>query len=146
MVIYSGDAWHTERGALSTCIQLQIMNPELKLFNKEKYVSVTLTETVMTIDLSKTIFKLIHDGCESYNCNKVLLNGLTLEKRELANHQLREIAEFYLKTKIAFLCRPELIDKQAAFFSAVTYSEGYMTKYFSVKAQALNWLTSQTNF
>ena len=121
------------------------MNTKVKLFNKKKYVLVTLTETVITLELSKRIFKSIRGACEKFNCQKVLLNGLTLEKRELANHQLREIAEMYPNIKIAFLCRPELIDKQAAFFSAVTYSEGYMTTYFSVKVQALDWLMSQTN-
>lgn len=146
MVSFGGNAWRPEMGAFSTHIQLLVMTIEYEFFKKEQYLRATITSSVITLQSAKTVFKSIHDECKELNCQKVLLDEMTVEKRAIASHKIRELAEYFPKMYIAFLCRPYLINKETGLFSAFTFSDTYMVKFFSNEAQALSWLMPLSRF
>lgn len=109
------------------------------------YLLATINETVITAEGAKAILKSVGDECKKLNCRRVLLNELTVEKREVVNHELREIGNGISGLKIGFLCKPALMDKSARLLSAITYAGKYKVRHFSVEDEAINWLTTPSS-
>jgi len=116
------------------------MNFKIGLHGKESYLLATITDTVITSELAMSIFKSIGDECNRHNCQKVLLDELTVETREVKNHELPNISGYFPNIQMAFLCKPELIDQSSKLLSAFTFSNGYVVKHFSIKEEAIDWL------
>ena len=118
------------------------MSIEFKFLQKESYLLATITDPVINFQRAVSIFKSIADECKKLNCQKVLLHELALKKREIENHEIRKISQHLPNVKLAFLCRPELIDNTSKLLSVFTFTNGYTMKHFSAKDEALNWLLS----
>jgi len=116
------------------------MNIEHKFIDETPYLLVTISDTVITPQHAISNFKFINDECQKANCRKVLLNALTVEKRDISNHEIREIGEQIGNIQLALYCKPELLDQAARLLSAVTYSDGYIVKHFGAEDEAKNWL------
>jgi len=118
------------------------MNIDLKFTDKRAYLLVTIADTAITVQRAISNFKSINDQCVKVNCRKVLLNALTVEKREIENYEIREVGKHIQNIRIAFLCKPELIDQSARLLGAITFSNGYKVKHFISEDEAANWLQS----
>lgn len=114
-------------------------------FEKDAYLLATISDKVINSQRAKSIFESIDTECQKFNCRKVLLNELTLEKRKIANHELRSISDNMPNVRLAFLCKPELIDHKAKLFSAFTYADEYVAKHFSAETEAIKWLLGPLN-
>lgn len=118
------------------------MNIEHNFFEKQPYLSVTVSDKVITAQGAISNLKLINDYCAKNNCRKVFMDALAVEKREIANHEMRRVGEQISDIRLAFYCKPELVDQSARLLSAITYSDGYVVQCFSSEDEAKNWLIS----
>lgn len=121
------------------------MNIQFQFNEDGSYLLATLSETIITSERAIEILKRIGEECEKINCQKVLLNELTVEKRNLKNYEVFKISEDVPKVYLAFLCKPELIDKSADMLSVFTFTNEYVVKHFSEEEPALEWLLSVGN-
>jgi len=116
---------------------------EFEFIDKHDYLVATLPDTTINSQRARAVFESIHGLCQQYNCRKVLLNELALESRKIPSHELRGISEIIADLHLAFLCRPELIDNHARLLSAMTFTDDYRVKHFSVEDEAVDWLVGQ---
>lgn len=121
------------------------MTIEFKYFKEDAFLLATISDKTINSQRAKSIFESIDNECQKLNCRKVLLNELTLEKRKIANHELRSVSENMPNVRLAFLCQPELVDQKAKLFSALTFADDYVAKHFSVEAEAIKWLLEPLN-
>ena len=112
---------------------------------KESYLLATITDTAITVESAKSILKSISDECKTHNCHRALVNELAVERREVASHEIREIGNCISGIRIGFLCKTELMDKNARLLGAITFSKKYTVKHFSVEDEAIKWLTSPSS-
>ena len=115
---------------------------EFEFFEKDAYLVATISDTTITLQRAESILDAIDAECQKANCQKVLLNELTLETREIASHELRKVFEKLPNIRMAFLCKPQMIDIKAKLLSAFTFTEGYGAKHFTDEVKAIQWLTS----
>ena len=122
-------------------------NPQItfEYFEKEAYLLVTMTDKVLTVKRAQTALEAVAEQCKKYSCSKVLLNEMALEKRDLADHEIPGLGRKLTKIHIAFLCQPQLIDKQAKLLSLFTFSAEYISRHFSDEGEALAWLLATTD-
>ncbi len=111
--------------------------------DKGGYLVATIPDTVINSQRARTILKSVDNERQKYNCRKVLVNEMALERRKIASHEIRGFTEIIPDIRLAFLCRPELIDNNTRLFSALSFTDDYMVRHFSVKGEAINWLMSQ---
>lgn len=119
------------------------MTLEFEFVDKHDYLVATLPDTTLNSQQARAVFESIQGLCRRYNCSKVLLNELALESRKIPSHELRGIGEAIPDIHLALLCRPELIDDHARLLSAITFTEDYRVKHFSVEHEAIDWLVRQ---
>jgi hypothetical protein len=118
------------------------MTIEFEYFEKEAYLLAKIPDVTIDLQRAESIFHSIDSECQKTNCRKVLLNELALEKRKIASHELRRVCEKMPDIRLAFLCKPEMIDVQAKLLSAFTFTEEYVARHFSEESEAIKWLTS----
>ena len=109
---------------------------------KDAYLVATISDTTINLQRAESILAAIDTECQKANYKKVLLNELTLETRKIASHELRKVFEKLPNIRIAFLCKPRMIDIKARLLSAFTFTEGYRAKHFTDEVKAIQWLTS----
>jgi len=118
------------------------MDIEFEYFEKDAYLAATISDTTINLQRAESILESIEAECQRINCWKVLLNEQTLEERKVANYELRRVCEKMPNVRLAFLCKPELIDIKARLLSAFTFNEEYSAKHFTEEARAVQWLNS----
>jgi hypothetical protein len=118
------------------------MTIEFEHFEKDAYLVATISDTTINLQRAESILDAIDAECQKANCQKVLLNELTLEKRKIASYELRQVSEKLPNVRLAFLCKPQLVDIKAKLLSAFTFTEGYRAKHFTEEAKAIQWLIS----
>ena len=116
-----------------------------KYFEKEAYLLVTMTDKVLTVKRARIILEAISEQCKKYGCSKVLVNELALERRDFADHEIPGLGRKLPKIHIAFLCQPQLVDKQAKLLSLFTFSVEYIARHFSDEGEATDWLLATTS-
>jgi len=119
------------------------MTLDFEFIDTHDYLVATLPDTTINSQRARAVFESIHGLCRQYNCRKVLLNELALESRKIPSHELRGITELLADIQLALLCRPELIDGHARLLSAMTFTDDYKVKHFSVEHEAVDWLVKQ---
>ena len=119
------------------------MEIDFKYSEKDAYLVATISDITINLQRAESILKSIDDECRKINCRKVLLNELTLEQREVASHEVLKISEKMSNVRLAFLCRPELIDIKAKLLSAFTFTEEYGARHFTEEVKAIQWLNSE---
>lgn len=130
---------------MNSFYQAEIMNIQFQFNEDDSYLLATLAETIITSESATEILKRIGEECKKINCQKVLLNELAVEKRDLKNYEIFKISEDVPKVYLAFLCKPELIDISADMLSVFTFTNEYIVKHFSEEELALEWLLSVGN-
>lgn len=118
------------------------INIAIGLHDKESYLLATIADTVITPQRAKSIFKTIGDECRKHNCQKVLLDEMTVEMREVKNHEIHSISGYFPDVQMAFLCKPELIDQASKLLGVFTFLNGYVMRHFCIKEEAIDWLMS----
>ncbi len=118
------------------------MNIEFQFIEKDDYLLATIPDKTINPQRARSIFKSIDAECQKLNCRKVLLNELMLEERKIQNHELRNISENMPNIRLAFLCKPELIDDKTKLLSVFTFADEYVAKHFTEEAEAIRWLVS----
>ena len=116
---------------------------EFEYFEKDAYLVATISDTTINLKRAESILDAIGAECHKANCRKVLLNELALEKRKIASHELRKVSEKLPNIRLAFLCKPQLVDLKAKLLSAFTFTEEYGAKHFTDETKAIQWLTSR---
>ena len=119
------------------------MTLEFEFNDEHDYLVATLPDTTINSQRARAVFESIHGLCRQYNCRKVLVNELALENRKIPSHELRAISEIIADLHLALLCRPELIDSHARLLSAMTFTDDYRVRHFSVEDEAVDWLLRQ---
>lgn len=118
------------------------MTIEFEHFEKDAYLVATISDTTINLQRAESILEAINAECQKTNLRKVLLNELTLEKRKIASHDLHKVSEKMPGIRLAFLCKPHMIDIKAKLLGAFTFTEAYRAKHFTDEAKAIQWLTS----
>ena len=118
------------------------MTIEFQFIAKDNYLLATIPDKTINPQRAMSILKSIAVECQKLNCRKVLLNELMLEKRKIENHELRNISENMPDIRLAFLCKPELIDDKSRLLSTFTFADEYVAKHFTEEAEAIRWLKS----
>jgi hypothetical protein len=118
------------------------MTISFEFFEKDAYLLATISDKSLNPRRAESILQSIYAECEKFNYRKVLLNEIALEERKIANHELPGLCENIPNIRMAFLCKPELIDDKAKLFGALTFADEYMVKHFSVESEAIEWLNS----
>lgn len=124
------------------------MNESIKFAKESDYLLVTLSDTVITPQRADEILALISDECTRHHLRKVLLDELTVEKREVTSQDIMKLSAGITsravnKIYMAFLCQQHLVNADADKLSLYTYSNEYIIRHFSVKEDAVGWLEEQ---
>ena len=123
------------------------MTAEIKIENREDYILVTIDDKVITANRAHEILNLIGEESIKVNCNKVLLDERSVERRDVPSPEVLKLSQNmtnrgFDKIHIAFLCKNELIDRDAELLRIFTYKNEYLIQYFSDSHAASSWLKS----
>ena len=119
------------------------MEIDFKYFEKDAYLVATISDITINLQRAKSILESIDAECQKVDCRKVLLNELTLKQRKVASYELLKISEKMSNIRLAFLCKPELIDMKAKLLSALTFTEEYGARHFTEEVKAVQWLNAK---
>ena len=112
---------------------------------QDDYLLVSITDRVITFERAQEILSRIGEECTSLNCKKVLLDEMSVERREVPPSQIKQLA-FDLKKNnldkvyIAFLCQPHLVGYDSHLLSLYTYMTEFVIQHFTSKEEAVDWL------
>jgi hypothetical protein len=123
-------------------MEISDMTISFEFFEKDDYLLATISDKSLNPKRAESILQSIYAECEKFNYRKVLLNELALEERKIANHELTSLCENIPNIRLAFLCKPELIDDKAKLFGTLTFAGHYIMKHFCVESEAIQWLNT----
>lgn len=126
------------------------MNNNITFSKHDDYLLATIPDKVITVDRAQEILALIGEECSSLNYKKVLLDEMSVEKREVPPKDIKKLAFDFNKNKlnkvyIAFLCQPHLVDYDSKLLSLYTYTAEFIIKHFSNKGEAIDWLDNKVS-
>jgi len=121
------------------------MIEKIKTEKKADYLLITLSDVVITAERAHEILEFIGQESEKSNCCKILLDERTVESREVSNMKIVNLsADFEKDTlqniRIAFICQPKLINKDAELLTVCTYKNEYVIQHFAEMDKGLEWL------
>jgi hypothetical protein len=124
------------------------MNQEVTFTNYNDYLLARISDKVITFERAQEILDLIGDKCSSVNCKKVLLDELSVERREVPPNEIKKLAFDFNKGKLnkvymAFLCQPHLVGYDSNLLSLYTYMTEFIIKHFTDKEDAISWLNTK---
>jgi hypothetical protein len=124
------------------------MSESIRFTKQRDYLLVTLSDTVITPQRAEEILTRISDECTRHHFRKVLLDELTVERREVNSHDIMKLSAGIAsravnKIYMAFLCQPHLVNADADKLSLYTYANEYIIRHFSMKEDAVAWLKEQ---
>lgn len=119
------------------------------VITNEGYLLTKILDKVITVERAQEILTRIGKECSNRNCNKVILDETTVEKRAVPSHDImalsKDIKRLGLnKIHIAFWCQSQLINKDSNLLSSFTYNTEYIIRHFSEKEEAVAWLDSDS--
>ncbi len=121
------------------------MTDQFDFEKKDGYLLVTISDTVITPERAHEVLELIGDECGRLNCNKVLLDERTVQRRDVPRPEILKLgkdfpAKALNKVNIAFLCKKHLIDEDAKLLRIFSFANEYLIKHFADIDEAINWL------
>lgn len=119
------------------------MSISFEFVEKDAYLVATIPDRKIDARRAISILKQIASECKRLNCGKVLLDESTLEARAIETHEIRTISENMPDIYLACLCKSDLIDEKSRLFNALTFTDGYTVRHFSVIDEAIAWLLSK---
>lgn len=122
---------------------------KIKVEQIEDYLLVTISDVVITSNRALEILGTIAKYCKKYDCNKVLLDERTVQRRDISGTEVLDISVGMSKIGlykifIAFWCKRELIDEQSGLLRIFTQADEFMIQHFSHEHHAVDWLKSRT--
>jgi hypothetical protein len=124
------------------------MCDNIKFACQDEYLLVSIADKVITFERAQEILACIGKECTSLNCKKVLLDEISVERREVPPNQIKQLA-FDLKKNnlnkvyIAFLCQPHLVGYDSHLLSLYTYMTEFIIQHFTDKSEAVDWLVKK---
>ena len=124
------------------------MNDEITFTCLDDYLYVSITDTVITAERARDILARIGEECADLKCKKVLLDELSVERREVDQKEIEKLAFDFKKNKLdkvymAFLCHPDLVGFDSNLLSLYTYKAEFIIRHFSDKEEAVEWLNEK---
>ena len=118
------------------------MDENITFTKHDDYLLVGITDKVITVQRAQEILARIGEECASLKCKKVLLDELSVEKREVPPNEIKKLAFDLKKNKLnkvymAFLCQPHLIGYDSHLLSLYTYMTEFIIQHFTNKEKAI---------
>ena len=124
------------------------MKDEITFTCLDDYLYLSITDTVITAERAREILARIGEECADQKCNKVLLDELSVERREVHRKEIEKLAFDFKKNKLdkvymAFLCQPHLVGFDSNLLSLYTDTSEFIGRHFSDKEEADEWLNDK---
>jgi hypothetical protein len=124
------------------------MNENITFTKHDDYLLVSISDTVITVKRAQEILARIGEECSSLNYNKVLLDEMSVERREVPPKEIKKLAFDYNNNKLnkvymAFLCQPHLVGYDSHLLSLYTYMAEFIIQHFTNKEKAIDWLNKK---
>jgi len=124
------------------------MNKNITFAKNDDYLLVSITDEVITVERAHEILAQIGEQCANLNYKKVLLDEMSVERREVHPKEIEKLAFDFEKNKlnkvsIAFLCQPHLVGYDSNLLSLYTYNAEFIVKHFTDKEKAIDWLNTK---
>lgn len=124
------------------------MNNDMKFTEYDDYLHVRIQDKVITFQRAQEILTRIGEKCISLGLKTVLLDEMSVVKREVPPKDIEKLAldserNNLNKVYMAFLCRPHLIDHDSNMLNLYTPVNEFITYHFSNKDKAIAWLTKE---
>jgi hypothetical protein len=124
------------------------VNENIAFIKQDGYLLVSISDKVITVERAQEILARIGEESSSLNCRKVLLDEMSVERREVAPKEIEKIAFDFNKNKpdkvhIAFLCQPHLVGYDSHLLSLYTYMYEFIIQHFTNKEKAIDWLNNK---
>ena len=121
------------------------MSDDIKFTELDDYLLVTIQDKIITLNRAQEILAQVGKKCTSIKCNTVLLDEVSVQKREIPPTEIEKLAHDSVnnnlnKLYMAFLCQPHLIDYDSNMLSLYTSMYEFITQHFSHKEEAIAWL------
>jgi len=126
------------------------MNKDITFTKHDNYFLVCISDKVITVDRAQEILARIGEECSSLNYKKVLLDEMSVERREVPPKEIKKLAFDFKKNNlnkvyIAFLCQPHLVGYDSHLLSLYTYKTEFIIQHFTNKENAIEWLNTKND-
>ena len=124
------------------------MNKNITFAKNDDYLLVSITDEVITVERAHEILAQVGEECANLNYKKVLLDEMSVERREVHPKEIEKLAFDFEKNKlnkvyIAFLFQPHLVGFDSNLLSLYTYNAEFIVKHFTDKEKAIDWLSNK---
>lgn len=114
----------------------------------DDYLLARISDKVITFERAQDILAQIGEECTRQNYKKVLLDEMSVERREIPPEEIKKLAFDYRKNNpdkvyMAFLCQPHLVGYDSHLLSLYTYVAEFIIKHFTNEKQATDWLDAK---
>ena len=126
------------------------MSRNITFTKNDDYLLVSITDEVITVERAQEILARIGEECADSNYERVLLDEMSVERRDVHPKEIEKLAFDFEKNKlnkvyIAFLCQPHLVGFDSNLLSLYTYNAEFIVKHFTDKEKAIDWLSNKSN-
>lgn len=126
------------------------MNENITFTKHDGYLLVSISDKVITVKRAQEILALIGEECSGLNYKKVLLDEMSVERREVPPKEIKKLAFDFNKNKLnkvymAFLCQPHLVDYDSNLLRLYTYTAEFIIQHFTNKENAIDWLNKKVS-
>lgn len=124
------------------------MTENITLTKHDDYLLVSISDKVINVKRAQEILARIGEECSSLNYNKVLLDEMSVERREVPPGEIKKLAFEFKQNKLnkvymAFLCQPHLVGYDSHLLSLYTYMAEFIVQHFTNKEKAIDWLNQK---
>jgi len=126
------------------------MNKDITFTKHDNYLLVCISGKVITAECAQEILARIGEECSSLNYKKVLLDEMSVERREVPPKEIKKLAFDFKKHKLntvymAFLCQPHLVGYDSHLLSLYTYKTEFIIQHFTNNEKAIEWLNTKND-
>jgi len=112
------------------------MNKDITFTKHDNYLLVCISGKVITAECAQEILARIGEECSSLNYKKVLLDEMSVERREVPPKEIKKLAFDFKKHKLnkvymAFLYQPYLVGYDSHLLSLYTYKTEFIIQHFT---------------
>jgi hypothetical protein len=124
------------------------MNKDITFTEHDDYLLACISDNVITVTRAHEILARIGEECSRLNYAKVLLDEISVERREVPPNEIKKLAFDFNKHKLnkvymAFLCQPHLVGYDSHLLSLYTYKTEFIIQHFTNEENAIDWLKTK---
>ena len=124
------------------------MDKDITFTKHNDYLLVCISDKVITVERAQEILARIGEECSGLNYTKVLLDEMSVERREVPPKEIKKLAFDFKKNKLnkvymAFICQPHLVGYDTHLLSLYTYNTEFIIQHFTNKENAIEWLNTK---